>query len=62
MAETANVQVLENEFLEIDRVEFAGATKWADFALSVPTLLTACMEAARNELGDFRRIRKNSYS
>jgi hypothetical protein len=37
LAEPTNVHVLENEFLEIDRVEFAGATKWTDFALSVPT-------------------------
>jgi hypothetical protein len=62
LAHGTHVNVLENDFVEIDGVEFAGATMWTDFALFGPDRVAICMEAARNGMNDFRRIRKDNYA
>jgi EPSP synthase (3-phosphoshikimate 1-carboxyvinyltransferase)/calcineurin-like phosphoesterase family protein len=62
LAHGTHVHVLENDFVEIDGVEFAGATMWTDFALFGPDRVAICMEAARNGMNDFRRIRKDNYA
>jgi predicted MPP superfamily phosphohydrolase len=62
LALRTNIHVLENDFVAIDGVEFVGATLWTDFALFGPERTAACMEAARNGMNDFRRIRKDSYA
>jgi Icc-related predicted phosphoesterase len=62
LAQATNIHVLENDFIEIDGIEFAGATMWTDFALLGSDRIAACMDVARNEMNDFRRIRKNNYA
>jgi Icc-related predicted phosphoesterase len=62
LAHGTHVHVLENDFVEIDGVEFEGATMWTDFALFGPDRVAICMEAARNGMNDFRRIRRDNYA
>ena len=61
MAARTNVHVLENDFFEIDAIEFAGATLWIDLALFVVQRKTGHIESARNGMNDFRWIWKDNY-
>jgi hypothetical protein len=61
-AHGTQVHVLENDFVEIDGIELVGAMMWTDFELFGPDRVAICMEAPRNGMNDFRRIRKDNYA
>lgn len=53
----SRLRVLENESIRIGTVEFYGCTLWSDFALFGNENRLVAMEAARQRMTDFRRIR-----
>jgi hypothetical protein len=56
------LHVLENDFVHIDSVEFAGGTFWANYALYGMDKVTDAMRFALHGMNDFRRIRTADYS
>lgn len=61
-AQGSLVHVLENESVEIDGIEFLGATLWTDLALRGEATVPAAMEAARRGMNDYRQIRIDHYT
>jgi len=56
------VHVVENEAIEIDGVEFVGASLWTNFALFGEMTVPAAMRIAEERMNDYRRIRTHEYS
>jgi Icc-related predicted phosphoesterase len=56
------VHVLEQDFVEINGVEFAGGTLWTNYALYGTQTVEAAMSVAQSGMNDFRRIRVGDYS
>ncbi len=53
----ANVHVLDNEVVELDRVRFLGCVLWSDFALYGEAQRASAMQCAREGVNDFAQIR-----